>query len=72
MKFQFVEPNGNVYFTVTLEEAAICSVRTFCLNTADPANGPFTHMQEVKFTFAKITLQFTEGGVTATDSFEAK
>ena len=72
VKFQFVEPNGNVYFTVTLKEAALCGMRTFCLNTANPLNGPFNHMQEIKFTFTEITMQFTEGGVTATDSFEVK
>jgi len=72
VKFQFVEPNGNVYFTITLKNAALCGLRTFCLNTADPRNGPFNHMQEVSMTFEEIEWHFVDGGITARDSFEEK
>jgi type VI secretion system secreted protein Hcp len=54
------------YFTQELEGAAVCAMRAYMPNCQDPANGHFTHLEEVSFSYSTITwtheIAGTEGG----------
>ena len=68
-------PAGNgqeqQYFTITLTNASIASHSIKQLPTYVPANASVPELEEISFTYQKITWTWTSGGVTATDSWEA-
>ncbi len=58
------------YFTTLLEDAIIVSMRPFMPNALDKETEQYGHMEEVAFTYRRITWTFEDGGVTATDDWE--
>jgi len=57
------------YFTIKLEDAIIVSMRPFMPNILDPNNENFRPMEEVAFTYGKITWTWEIDGIEATDEW---
>ena len=64
-----VDPMGSQkeYFTHTLTEARVVSVRPYMPDTHNPQYDRYQHMEEVAFRYEEIEWQFLEGGVIAND-----
>jgi type VI secretion system secreted protein Hcp len=60
-----------VYYTVTLTNASISSIRDWKPNTRDLSADRAGDLEEVSFTYQKITWTYADGGVTAEDDWEA-
>jgi type VI secretion system secreted protein Hcp len=58
------------YFTTMLEDAIIVSMRPYMPDALDPEKESYGHMEEVSFTYRRITWTFEDGGITATDDWE--
>jgi type VI secretion system secreted protein Hcp len=59
------------YFTVKLEEAIVVTMREFTPTTFLPENKPYYDMEEVSFTYAKITWTYNNGNIEFTDNWKA-
>ncbi|MDR3153010.1 MAG: type VI secretion system tube protein Hcp, partial [Deltaproteobacteria bacterium] len=59
------------YFTVKLEEGIIVNLREFTPVTFLPENKPFHDMEEVSFTYSKITWTYNDGNIEFTDDWKA-
>jgi len=59
------------YFTVKMEEAIIVDMRSFKPTTFVPDNKPFHDMEEVSFTYSKITWTYADGNIEYTDDWKA-
>jgi type VI secretion system secreted protein Hcp len=59
------------YFTIKLEEAIVVNVREFTPTTFLPENKPYLDMEEISFTYSKITWTYNDGNVEYTDSWKA-
>jgi type VI secretion system secreted protein Hcp len=57
------------YFTVKLENAIIVSMREYTPMTFLPDNKPYLDMEEVMFTYSKITWTYVPSGVESDDSW---
>lgn len=60
-----------MYYKVDLVNANISGMRTFFGNALVPENAKLPHMEEVTFTYQKITWTWTDGGITGEDDWEA-
>lgn len=58
------------YFTTMLEDAIIVSMRPFMPNALDKETEQYGHMEELSFTYRRITWTYEDGGITATDDWE--
>jgi type VI secretion system secreted protein Hcp len=59
------------YFTVELEDAIIVDIVAFMPNCLDPSQAHFTHMEEVSFTYSKITWTHEAAGAMGSDNWRA-
>ncbi|MDR2799975.1 MAG: Hcp family type VI secretion system effector [Desulfovibrio sp.] len=59
------------YFTIKLEEAIIVNVREFTPLTFLPENKPYSDMEEVSFTYSKITWTYNDGNIEYVDDWKA-
>ncbi|MFJ3368185.1 Hcp family type VI secretion system effector [Pseudomonas sp. NPDC086251] len=59
------------YFTTKLEDAIIVDIKDYMLNCQDPSNAHFTHLQDVAFTFRKITWTHEVCGTSGSDDWRA-
>ena len=71
LKWYRIDPTGQEehYFTHTLEDAIIVSVRPWMPNCLDAATESYTHMEEVMFTYKKIRWTWEIDGIEAEDSW---
>jgi type VI secretion system secreted protein Hcp len=71
MAFYRIKPTGEeeAYFKVKLENAIIVNMREYTPMTFLPDNKPYHDMEEVSFTYSKITWTFTDGNIEYTDSW---
>ncbi|WP_122560253.1 type VI secretion system tube protein TssD, partial [Pseudomonas viridiflava] len=53
------------YFTTKLEDAIIVDVKDYMHNCQDPANAHFTHLEDVEFTYRKITRTHEVSGTSS-------
>lgn len=58
------------YYTVDLVNASIASIREYMLQNNVPANVALPSMEEITFTYQKITWTWVQGGITASDDWE--
>ena len=58
-----------IYFTITLSNASVASVRHEQLNNQYPDNAPHAPREHVTFTYESIEWVWQDGGVTATDDW---
>jgi type VI secretion system secreted protein Hcp len=59
------------YFTHELEDAMIVDIRGHSPNAQDPAQAHFTHMEDVEFTYRKITWTHEVAGTSGDDDWRA-
>ncbi len=59
------------YFTHTLEDAMIVDIRGHSPNAQDPETAHFTHMEDVEFTYRKITWTHEVAGTSGDDDWRA-
>ncbi|MDR2160965.1 MAG: Hcp family type VI secretion system effector [Desulfovibrio sp.] len=59
------------YFTVKLEEAIVVNMREYTPITFLPDNKPYSDMEEVAFTYSKITWTYNDGNIEFVDNWKA-
>ncbi|MCJ8501791.1 Hcp family type VI secretion system effector [Desulfatitalea alkaliphila] len=59
------------YYTIELEDAIIVDIKTYMPNCQDPAQAHFTHLEDVAFTYRKITWNHVVSGTEGTDDWRA-
>ncbi|MDA8138483.1 MAG: Hcp family type VI secretion system effector [Desulfobacteraceae bacterium] len=59
------------YFTIELEDAIIVDINAHMPNCQDPASAHFTHMENVQFTYRKITWSHEVSGTSGSDDWRA-
>jgi type VI secretion system secreted protein Hcp len=59
------------YFTHELEDAMIVDIRGHSPNAQDPAQAHFTHMEDVEFTYRKISWTHEVAGTSGDDDWRA-
>lgn len=57
------------YFTTRLEEATIVEINGYMHNCQDPENAHFTHLEDVHFTYRKITWTHEVSGTSGSDDW---
>ncbi|ADW67944.1 type VI secretion system tube protein TssD [Granulicella tundricola] len=63
-------PERQIY-TITLTNASIASIHESMLDNEDPTRANYTLREEITFTYQKIQWLWTDGGITASDDWEA-
>lgn len=58
------------YFTIKLEDAIVVAVRKNTPLTFLPENKPYTDMEEVSFTYGKITWTYNDGNIEYVDDWK--
>ena len=73
LEYYRISPKGTEekYYTVKLENAIITSLRSWTPNCLDAANKQMGHMEDIAFTYEKITWTFDPDGIEAEDSWLA-
>lgn len=73
LEYYRISPKGTEekYYTVKLENAILTSLRAWTPNCLDAANKQMGHMEDVAFTYEKITWTFDPDGIEAEDSWLA-
>src|SRR6188508_818189 len=59
------------YFTIELMNASIASIHHEMLNNTYVENSPLEVRETIAFTYQKITWTYVDGGITASDDWEA-
>jgi type VI secretion system secreted protein Hcp len=59
------------YFTIKAENAIIVNVREYTPITFLPDNKPYHDMEEVSFTYSKITWTYNDGNIEYVDDWNA-
>ncbi|MBC3385769.1 Hcp family type VI secretion system effector [Pseudomonas sp. SWRI12] len=59
------------YFTTTLYDAIIVEIKDYMFNCQDPANAHFTHLEDVHFTYRKITWTHEVSGTSGSDDWRS-
>ncbi|RON42587.1 Hcp family type VI secretion system effector [Pseudomonas frederiksbergensis] len=59
------------YYTTTLEDAIIVNIKDYMHNCQDPAHAHFTHLEDVHFTYRKITWTHEVSNTTGSDDWRA-
>jgi type VI secretion system secreted protein Hcp len=73
LKFYRTSADGQQehYYTVELEDAIIVNIRGYMPNCQDPAQSHFTHLEDVSFTYRKITWSHVVAGTEGSDDWRA-
>ena len=58
-----------LYYTTKLEDAIIVEIKDYMHNCQDPANSHFTHLEDVHFTYRKITWTHEVSGTSGSDDW---
>jgi type VI secretion system secreted protein Hcp len=68
-----IKPDGTEekYFTVKLEEAIVVNAREYTPETFLPGNKPYQDMEDISFTYSKITWTYNDGNIEFTDDWKA-
>ena len=73
LEYYRISPKGTEekYYTVKLSNAIMTNIRSWTPNCLAPANQQMGHMEDVSFTYEKITWTFEPDGIEAEDSWLA-
>lgn len=73
VKWYRTTPDGTQehYFTHELEDAVIVDIKAYMPNCQDPSQAHFTHLEDVSFTYRKITWTHEVGGTSGSDDWRA-
>ena len=71
VKWYRITPQGTEehYFTHKLENAIVVQVKPYMPNCLDPETESYQHMEQVAFTYEKITWTWEPDGIEAEDSW---
>ena len=74
MKFYRTSAEGSQqhYFTITLNDAIITSIKPHMPNCQDPSQAHFTHLEDVSFSYLKITWTHVVGSTEHMDSWRSR
>jgi type VI secretion system secreted protein Hcp len=74
LKFYRTSADGKQehYFTIALEDAIIVDINAYMPNCQDPAKAHFTHLEDVAFSYRKITWTHEVGGTEGSDDWRAR
>lgn len=59
------------YFSMTLEDAVIVAVKAHMPNCQDPSQAHFTHLEDVSFTYRKISWTHEAAGTSGSDDWRS-
>ena len=67
IKWYRIKPDGKQehYFTHKMEDAIIVSIKPYMRNRLDRDKEDYKHMEEVSFTYRKMTWNYEPGGIGA-------
>jgi type VI secretion system secreted protein Hcp len=73
IKWYRIAPTGQEehYFTTTLEDAIVVSMKPNMPNCLDPTMESFSHMEDVAFTYRKVKWTWEADGIEAEDDWKA-
>jgi type VI secretion system secreted protein Hcp len=73
LRFWQPSPTGQEvqHYTIELENASIASIRSEMLNNKYPENMQHKEREHISFCYQKITWTWMDGGITASDDWEA-
>lgn len=73
LKFYRTASDGSQehYFTIELEDAIIVNIRAYMPNCQDPGQSHFTHLEDVSFSYRKITWTHEVAGTSGYDDWRA-
>lgn len=73
LDFFRISPEGKEekYYTTKLENAIVVGIRAWIPNCLDPSFSQFGHMEDVSFSYEKITETWLKDGIEAQDSWLA-
>jgi type VI secretion system secreted protein Hcp len=73
LDFYRIKPDGTEekYFTIKVEEGTLVDMREYTPLTFLPENKPYHDMEDVSFTYSKITWTYNDGNVEYTDDWKA-
>ncbi|KAB0480536.1 type VI secretion system secreted protein Hcp [Pseudomonas reinekei] len=57
------------YYTTVLEDAIIVNIKDYMHNCQDPANAHFTHLQDVEFSYRKISWTHIASSTSGSDDW---
>jgi type VI secretion system secreted protein Hcp len=76
-KFKFFRPNPTgdgtteQFFTVEIDQGRISGYKNYVPDTIEPASSTDPPLEEIQFVFHTISMTYTKGGVTHTDTWDA-
>ncbi|RMU70140.1 putative type VI secretion system effector, Hcp1 family [Pseudomonas syringae pv. apii] len=59
------------YYTTTLEDAVIVNIKSYMHNCQDPQNSHFGHLEDVQFSYRKITWDHVKATTTGSDDWRS-
>lgn len=59
------------YFQIELEDAIVTNIKAFMYNCQDPTKSHFTHLEDISFTYRRITWSHTVAGTSGSDDWRA-
>ncbi|MFU2329597.1 Hcp family type VI secretion system effector [Pseudomonas sp. NFX98] len=59
------------YYTIKLEDAVIVDIKDYMHNCQDPSNAHFTHLEDVHFSYRKITWTHEVSGTSGSDDWRS-
>lgn len=67
-----IKPDGleEKYFTVKMEEAIVVSAHAYTPLTFLPDNKPYHDLEEISFTYSKITWTYNDGNIEYVDDWK--
>ncbi len=73
LKFYRTSSDGQQehYFTIELEDAIIVDITAYMPNCQDPGQAHFTNLEDVSFSYRKITWTHEAGGTSGSDDWRA-
>ena len=73
LRFFRTSPDGKQehYYTIELEDAIIVDIRAYMPNCQDPNLAHFTNLEDVAFTYRKITWTHEAAGTSGSDDWRA-
>lgn len=73
LEYYRISPKGTEekYYTVNLSNAIMTNIRSWTPNCLTPSNQQIGHMEDVSFTYEKISWTFEPDGIEAEDSWLA-
>jgi len=73
LDFYRIKPDGTEekYYTIKVEEGIIVDMRENTPLTFLPENKPYHDMEDVSFTYSKITWTYNDGNIEFTDDWKA-